>query len=80
MIKDLKFDKWVDVLLYIKDENMYIHNIGNKLEITWSHVSDIIKILVQKHRNGPTGKVELYFNEETTSFRSIAKHYEDPSS
>ena len=27
---------------------MYIHNIGNKLEITWSHVSDIIKILVQK--------------------------------
>ena len=41
---------------------------------------NIADIFIEKHRNGPTGKVELYFNEETTSFRSIAKHYEDPSS
>lgn len=38
---------------------------------------NIAEILIEKHRNGPTGKIELYFNEETASFRSIAKHFEE---
>lgn len=40
---------------------------------------NVADLLIEKHRNGPTGKVELYFHEECTSFRSIAKHYEEPS-
>lgn len=39
---------------------------------------NIADIFIEKHRNGPTGKVELYFHEDTTSFRSMAKHFEEP--
>lgn len=34
---------------------------------------NIAEILVEKHRNGPTGKVELYFDEKRTSFMSMDK-------
>jgi replicative DNA helicase len=29
------------------------------------------EIHIAKHRNGPTGKVDLYFDEETTSFKNL---------
>ncbi|OHA00810.1 MAG: replicative DNA helicase [Candidatus Sungbacteria bacterium RIFCSPHIGHO2_02_FULL_47_11] len=60
-----------DVVMFIYREDKDKKNTDRK---------NIADIFIEKHRNGPTGKVELYFNEETTSFRSIAKHYEDPSS
>ena len=31
------------------------------------------EIHVAKHRNGPTGKVDLFFSEETASFRNLSK-------
>ncbi len=31
------------------------------------------QIYIAKHRNGPTGKVDLYFNEDLVSFRNIEK-------
>lgn len=33
----------------------------------------IAEILIEKHRNGPVGKVELFFDEEKTTFRSVDK-------
>lgn len=33
----------------------------------------IAEVLIEKHRNGPTGKVELYFDEKRTSFMSMDK-------
>ncbi|MBI3420527.1 MAG: DnaB-like helicase C-terminal domain-containing protein, partial [Candidatus Sungbacteria bacterium] len=36
---------------------------------------NIADIMIEKHRNGPTGKVELYFNQEKVSFSSIDTHY-----
>ena len=33
----------------------------------------VAEILIEKHRNGPTGKIELFFDEEKTTFRSIDK-------
>lgn len=34
------------------------------------------EILIKKHRNGPTGKVELYFDQSKTSFRNLARERE----
>lgn len=56
-----------DVVMFIYREDKVRKNSERK---------NIADILIEKHRNGPTGKVELYFNEETVSFRSIAKHFE----
>ena len=36
---------------------------------------NIIEVHVAKHRNGPTGQVSLYFNEESTSFHALDKHH-----
>lgn len=38
-----------------------------------SEKTNIAEILVEKHRNGPTGRVELYFDEKTTTFLSLEK-------
>jgi hypothetical protein len=29
--------------------------------------------LIEKHRNGPVGKVDLYFDEKSTTFMSMEK-------
>jgi replicative DNA helicase len=34
---------------------------------------NIVEILVEKHRNGPTGKVDLYFDRKRTSYTSVDK-------
>jgi replicative DNA helicase len=33
----------------------------------------VAEILIEKHRNGPTGKVDLFFDEKRTSFQSMDK-------
>ena len=38
-----------------------------------SEKTNIAEILIEKHRNGPTGKVDLYFDEKTTSFLNLEK-------
>ena len=38
-----------------------------------SEKTNIAEILIEKHRNGPVGKVDLYFDEKTTTFISIDK-------
>jgi replicative DNA helicase len=34
---------------------------------------NIAEILIEKHRNGPTGRVELFFDDKRTSFQSMDK-------
>jgi replicative DNA helicase len=34
---------------------------------------NIAEILIEKHRNGPTGRIELYFDDKRTSFQSVDK-------
>lgn len=39
---------------------------------------NIAEIMIEKHRNGPTGKVDLYFDDKRTSFMSLdSKGYGD---
>lgn len=53
-----------DVVMFIYREDKYKEN---------SAKQNIAEILVEKHRNGPTGKIELYFNPEKVSFSSIER-------
>ncbi len=52
-----------DVVMFIYREDKYRE----------TEKKNIAQIMVEKHRNGPTGNVELYFNEKKVSFSSIEK-------
>ncbi len=58
-----------DVVTFIYREDYYNPETNRK---------NITDILIRKHRNGPTGKVELYFDNEKQKFRSIDKKHTDP--
>jgi replicative DNA helicase len=36
---------------------------------------NIADIVIAKHRNGPIGKVDLYFNESQVSFKNLERHF-----
>ncbi|OIO45273.1 MAG: replicative DNA helicase [Parcubacteria group bacterium CG1_02_36_42] len=55
-----------DVVLFIYREDRY------RSETPRKGIADII---ISKHRNGPVGKVELYFDERTVTFRNLEKGY-----
>jgi len=54
------------------DVVMFIHR-EDKQQKSDSARPNIAEILIEKHRNGPTGKVELYFDEKKTTFLNIEK-------
>jgi len=43
-----------------------------------SERKNIMDIFIKKHRNGPTGAVELYFDREKQRFRSVDTRHSDP--
>jgi replicative DNA helicase len=53
-----------DVVMMIHNDDKYKENEEEKDNIT--------EILIEKHRNGPTGKVDLYFDDDRSSFLSIS--------
>jgi len=53
-----------DVVLMIYREDKYNENSLQK---------NIAKVLVEKHRNGPTGGLDLYFDDHRVSFRNLDK-------
>jgi len=54
------------------DVVMFIHREKNNDEDS-TEKNNIAEILIEKHRNGPTGKIELFFNDKKTSFEELAK-------
>lgn len=55
-----------DVVMFIYREDREKRNSDRK---------NIADIIIAKHRNGPIGQVQLYFNENYVSFRNLEKHY-----
>ncbi len=53
-----------DVVLFIYREDRYIQDTARK---------NIADIIIAKHRNGPVGKVELYFDDQRVCFRNLEK-------
>ncbi len=58
-----------DVVAFIYREEYYNPETENK---------HITTILIKKHRNGPTGNVDLYFENEKQRFRSLDSKHHDP--
>jgi len=56
-----------DVVMFIYREDRYRENTEKK---------GIADIIVAKHRNGPVGQVEIYFDERTVTFKNLEKGYE----
>lgn len=55
-----------DVVLFIYREDRYRPDSERK---------NIAEIIIAKHRNGPVGSVELYFDESRVAFRNLEKSY-----
>lgn len=53
------------------DVVMFIHREGKNNE--HAERPNIAEILIEKHRNGPTGKIELYFDDKKSTFLSVSK-------
>lgn len=56
------------------DVVMFIHREDRAGTRTDAESTGIAEILVEKHRNGPVGKAELYFDEKNSTFLSIDKN------
>ncbi|PIR80789.1 replicative DNA helicase, partial [Candidatus Kuenenbacteria bacterium CG10_big_fil_rev_8_21_14_0_10_39_14] len=57
-----------DVVMFIYREEMY------KKDTSRPHIADI---MIQKHRNGPTGTISLFFDENTVSFKNLEQRVEE---
>lgn len=55
-----------DVVMFIYREEMY------KKETPRRNIADI---LIKKHRNGPTGEIEVFFDAERVSFKNLEKKH-----
>lgn len=55
-----------DIVMFIYREDYY------KPETDRQHITDI---MIRKHRSGPTGTVELYFQADKQRFLSVDKHH-----
>lgn len=57
-----------DVVMFIYREDMYKGEESSK--------PNIAEIHIRKHRNGPTGRVDLFFEASRTSFRNLDKGFD----
>ena len=55
------------------DVVMFIHREDKAKGVEESEKTNIAEILIEKHRNGATGKVELFFNDKKASFLPLEK-------
>jgi replicative DNA helicase len=57
-----------DVVMFIYREDMYKGKDAKR--------PNIAEIYVKKHRNGPTGQVDLFFDQDQTSFKNLDKSFD----
>lgn len=57
-----------DVVMFIYREDMYKGKDSRR--------PNVAEVYIKKHRNGPTGQVDLYFDPERTSFKNLDKQFD----
>ena len=69
MLSDLResgsLEQDADIVMFLYREDYY-----KGADDTPSHITELI---VAKHRNGPTGRVTLFFKEDCTKFISLSR-------
>ena len=60
-----------DIVMFIYREEMYKKDTERK---------NIAEIHIKKHRNGPTGQIDLFFDHERVCFKNLDKKYQQQSS
>jgi len=73
----LEQDADVVMFIYRKDANEVIGSSDATASTGPDGGNSITQILIAKHRNGPIGEVDLMFDREHTSFKTIDKRYEE---
>jgi len=72
MLADLResgsLEQDADVVMFIYRDDRYNTNTERK---------NIADIIIAKHRNGPVGSVELYFDEQRVAFRNLETSFEE---
>ena len=70
MLSDLResgsIEQDSDVVMFIYRDEYYMKDETEK--------PNIAEIAISKHRNGPTGMVELFFHKELAQFRNLERH------
>ncbi len=59
-----------DVVMFLYRDDYYNPDTSEK--------PNVLDVYIKKHRNGPTGKVELYFDREKQKIFSLDRKHEDP--
>jgi len=75
MLSDLResgsIEQDADVVMFIYREDYYNPDCAD-------NEKNIAKVVVAKHRNGPTGQFNLYFKKEQTRFENLASSKQEP--
>ena len=70
-----------DIVMFIYRDEYYLMrkeppteqaDLHQKWQEDMARVQNVTEILISKHRNGPIGKVKLYFDNSTTTFNNLA--------
>lgn len=61
-----------DVVMFVYREEYYLKHL-DKDDPKLQPVKGVAEIFIDKHRNGPTGRVELRFNEEYVTFDNLER-------
>ena len=69
MLSDLcesgSLEQDADIVMFLYREDYYKNSPGAQTHLT--------ELIIAKHRNGPVGKVELFFDHECTKFIGMEK-------
>ncbi len=75
----LEQDADIVMFLYHKDRSAETFDIGGEGNASSGSgdTQNVTQILIAKHRNGPIGEVEVAFDPERVTFRSVEKRYSE---
>jgi len=63
-----EIEQTADVVLFLHRDDYYQHQ--NELSVVSESNVSPTEIIISKHRNGPTGKVDLIYKRDTSTFYS----------